>query len=205
MNIDIAFTNIHKTFPSLSLYQGLTGKISAGVCTCIVGKNGSGKSTLLKILSGIIKPSAGVVAYMDAKRKLAMEDFRHHAGFLTPDMQFYDMMTAKENLYFFAAMSGIELSDSELVELLAYVQLAGTLGAIKNFSTGMKQRLKIALLVASKKEVWFLDEPSSNLDEAGRALVKKILFNARSQNRTILLATNDSVEVGYADDVIRLS
>jgi heme exporter protein A len=205
MNIDIAFTNIHKTFPSLSLYQGLTGKIPAGVCTCIVGENGSGKSTFLKILAGIIKPSAGFITYMDAKRKLTMEDFRHHAGFLTPDMQFYDTMTAKENLYFFTAMSGIELSDSELLELLVHVQLAGDVGAVKNFSTGMKQRLKIALLLASKKEVWFLDEPSSNLDKAGRTLIKKMLFNARSQNRTILLATNDLVEVGYADDVIQLS
>ena len=69
----------------------------------------------------------------------------------------------------------------------------------------MRQRLKLALLLVVKRSVWFLDEPSSNLDRSGRILIEKAIREACDNGQTILLATNDAAEVEYADHVIGLS
>lgn len=206
MNIDIVFTNITKTFHTTSLYNNLSGKITSGSCTCITGNNGSGKSTFLKIIASNVKPSSGTISYLQMEKEVSIAEIRAHTAFVMPEMQLYDALTAEENLKFFAGITGIDLSDSSIANLLETVQLSTSPNQqIKNFSTGMKQRLKLALLVAADKSVWFLDEPSSNLDESGHQLIQRLIQNACKENRTVLLATNEPSEVNYADSVIHLT
>ena len=206
MSIDIIFSNITKTFHTNSLYNNLSGKIIAGSCTCITGNNGSGKSTFLKIIAGNIKPSSGTISYLHMQKKVSIAEFHTHTAFVMPEMQLYDSLTAEENLKFFAGITGIDLSANTIIDILETVQLSVQINQqIKNFSTGMKQRLKLALLVAADKAVWFLDEPSSNLDESGHQLIQRLIQTACKENRTVFLATNDPSEVNYADSVIHLT
>ncbi len=206
MSIDIIFTNITKKFHTNSLYHNLSGKITAGSCTCITGNNGSGKSTFLKIIAGNIAPSSGAISYLHMQKEVSITEFRTHTAFVMPEMQLYDSLTAEENLKFFAGITGINLSTVSIANLLETVQLSVQPDQqIKNFSTGMKQRLKLALLVAADKTVWFLDEPSSNLDESGHQLIQRLIQTACNENRTVFLATNEPSEVNYADSVIHLT
>lgn len=206
MNINIVFTNITKTFHTNSLYNDLSGKIIAGACTCITGNNGSGKSTFLKIIAGNVKPSSGTISYLQMEKEVSIAEFRAHTAFVMPEMQLYDSLTAEENLKFFTGITGVDLSPSSIANLLETVQLSAPPNQqIKNFSTGMKQRLKLALLIATDKAVWFLDEPSSNLDESGHQLIKDLIQCAKKRNRTIILATNEPSEVKHADSVIHLA
>ena len=204
--IDIVFTDLCKKFGSLQLYEGLCGEIAAGTCVAVLGKNGAGKSTFLKILAGMLAPTAGTVQYLAGGCSLTRDEFRQNTGFLTPEVQFYENLTAKENLAFFINISGTICSAEALAQRLSETALEGFQDErVKNFSTGMRQRLKLALLLAIERPVWFLDEPSSNLDEEGCKLIGDAITDARNAKKTILLATNDLAEVEYADYVIRIA
>lgn len=204
--IDIVFTDLCKKFGSLQLYEGLCGEIAAGTCVGVLGRNGAGKSTFLKILAGMLVPTAGTVEYIADGCSLARSEFRQNTGFLTPEVHFYENLTAKENLAFFTNISGKPCADEVLEQRLSETALfAFQDERVKNFSTGMRQRLKLALLLAVDRPVWFLDEPSSNLDAEGAKLIGAAILAARTANRTILLATNDLAEVKYADYVIHIA
>jgi heme exporter protein A len=206
VGIDIKFTQIQKSYHQTSLYLNLTGTISAGSCTAIIGNNGSGKSTFLKIIATLIRPSAGTVIYTENNYSLSLEEVRHQTAYISPEIQFYDALTAGENLAFFTGLSGISLTADKIKNILHMVNMSSaSIVQVGNFSTGMKQRLKLALLYAVQKKIWLLDEPSSNLDEHGRELVKKLIDTAKREQRTVLLATNDPAEVSYADTVYCLS
>lgn len=204
--IDIVFTDLCKKFGSLQLYDGLCGEIAAGTCVAVLGRNGSGKSTFLKILAGMLVPTTGRVEYFADGGSLQKVEFRQNTGFLTPEVEFYENLTAKENLAFFTNVSGAICAEKALEERLSETALfAFQDERVKNFSTGMRQRLKLALLLAINRPVWFLDEPSSNLDEEGCKLIGDAIMDARNAKKTILLATNDLAEVEYADYVIHIA
>lgn len=204
--IDIVFTDLCKKFGSLQLYEGLCGEIAAGTCVAVLGRNGAGKSTFLKILAGMLAPTAGKIEYIAGECSLTRDEFRQNTGFLTPEVQFYENLTAKENLAFFTNISGKPCAAEVLEQRLSETALfAFQDERVKNFSTGMRQRLKLALLLAVDRPVWFLDEPSSNLDAEGCKLIGDAITNARTAKKTILLATNDLAEVEYADYVIRIA
>jgi heme exporter protein A len=207
MPIEIIFKDIKKTYGEKSLYQNLSGCIEAGRCTCITGNNGSGKSTFLKIIAGLIHPTSGTFTYREAGKHCSLEQIREQTAFVSPEIQLYNALSAFENLHFFSSMSfSSPLKKEELRNLLQKAGLANEADKpLGSFSTGMKQRLKLALLPASKRKLWLLDEPSSNLDDAGRRIVDSLIEQARREQRTVLLATNVPTEVAYADTIFRLS
>lgn len=174
MSVELCFEKITKYYGEKSLYQKISGTIPAGSCSCFIGNNGSGKSTMLKILAGLTKPTSGTVAMIKNNTTLSLEEFRQQIAMVSPEMQLYSMMTAMENLEFFAHLTGRLLTTDEYHQCLQTVQLLPHKHQlVKTFSTGMKQRLKLAVILAVDKPVWLLDEPSSNLDETGRQTVRK--------------------------------
>lgn len=105
-------------------------------------------------------------------------------------------------------LRGITLAAEQFSALLERVGLPER--TVKNayageFSTGMRQRLKLAVLLASGAHIWLLDEPGANLDQAGRALILREARQAAAEQRLVLWATNDSREEGAADACIHLS
>lgn len=208
MCIEIELLNITKRYGDKILYQNLVGKIEYSSCTCITGNNGSGKSTLLKIIAGIIKPTTGTIVPKKGNKQIPMNDYRTYIGMVSPEMNMYDTLTAMENLQFFTGiMPSTAWSDHALLQ--NSLKMVGLMEVkekpVKTFSTGMKQRLKLAVLLASDHPLWIFDEPSSNLDEDGRKLVKSCIAQGLKKNKTIILATNDPLEVRYADSVFKLT
>ena len=121
-------------------------------------------------------------------------------------MKLYDALTARENLKFFARLRGKILSDEKISELGRRTGLDMKIFGderTENFSTGMRQRLKFAILLAVDADIWLLDEPTANLDDTGRENFFAEIQAAKSE-KIILLATNDKLEADICDEIIRL-
>ena len=114
----------------------------------------------------------------------------------------YDELTAFENLSFFAGVAGLHFSRSELSIKLDTVGLDGRGDdLVGSYSSGMKQRLKYCLALLRNPSLLLLDEPTANLDNLGKKLVDSII---KSQNGIVVIATNESSELEYADEIVKL-
>ena len=121
-------------------------------------------------------------------------------------MALYSELTAVENINFFVGLRDISLDNLDINTLLERVELSLDCKnkVVSSFSTGMIQRLKFAILLAVRADVWLLDEPCSNLDEAGKRIILDEIKNAASIGKLILMATNDRDEVNIGDEIINL-
>ncbi|MCL1790983.1 MAG: ABC transporter ATP-binding protein [Peptococcaceae bacterium] len=199
--------NITKKFGRRTLFTDLSCRLGSGDCLIVTGKNGSGKSTLVKILARLLRPTSGSVTLFDEGKVCGdWEKFMPYIGFISPEIMFYENLSGRENLEFLARARSLHLQPSQVEDALTKVGL-GSRGAqfVKTYSTGMKQRLKFATLLALEPRVWFVDEGLSNLDAEGRGLVLGLVKQAREEGRLLIMATNDLLEAEYATQTIALS
>ena len=199
----IVFDKVRLSFGNAILFDGLTAEFQSGRSTAIVGANGSGKSTLLKLAGQFIEPDGGTVKALDGDKELLRAEYRRRLAAVAPTMNLYDRLTAEENLKFFAQLRG------STADLKIFDRVGLTVGDAKKlageYSTGMKQRLKFAILLTANADVWLLDEPGANLDDEGRSMVLNEISKAVGEGKLILLATNDPVEAAVADEQLQLN
>lgn len=202
----VSFEGVGKRFGARTVLAGVSGALRPGRVLVVTGPNGSGKSTLLNILSGLIRPSKGSVRYLDGEVELSRRGWPSRLGVVAPDMAVYEELSALENLRLFTRLRGRKVNDAKLEDLLERVGLARRehRRLVGTFSSGMKQRVKLAQAVVHHPAVLLLDEPSSNLDEAGRAAVGAIVTEFR-EHAAVAVATNDSREATWGDEEIRLA
>ncbi len=175
---------------SLSLQQG--------DCLAVVGPNGSGKSTFLKMLGGLLRPDSGTISYFNQGQTVRREHWFSYVSLVAPDLALYAELTARENLTFFNKIGGWGKSGDDLLTLIDDLGLGGRADdLVGTFSSGMKQRLKYAAALVKDPPLLLLDEPTSNFDEAGRAIFIKILNQCRSTG-IVVIATNDAQEAEFA-------
>jgi len=194
--VKILFDDVSLSFGKREIFRNVTLELRGGKIIGVTGANGAGKSTFLKLAGKFLRPDSGRVDF-PAEKKIAA---------VTPEMKIYDALTAVENLKFFAKLRGKNLSPEKILELGSRVGLdMKTFGSAftENFSTGMRQRLKFAILLAVDAEIWLLDEPTTNLDDDGRKKFFAEIQAAKSE-KIILLATNDKLEAEVCDEFIRL-
>jgi heme exporter protein A len=204
--VRVEFAGIAKRYGNRSVLTGLSGALVPGTVTAVVGPNGSGKSTFLNILSGLIRPTRGEVRYRGDGADLERQRWLALLGVAAPDMAVYEELTAIENLRFFARVRGLTHGDGHLAALLEDVGLARRELArpVATFSSGMKQRVKLAQAVVHEPAVLLLDEPSSNLDEAGHRMVGDLVARFRLR-AAVAVATNDPREMVWGDARIELA
>ena len=178
-----------KSFPGRPLFAGVSFLLDRGILA-IVGPNGSGKTTLVKILAGLLAPTAGSVRVERDGRPLSAEERRTGVGWSGPDLTFYPELTARENLEFFRKVAGFPTLFEDTRPLLAAVGLAEAGGPVEHFSTGMKQRLRIAFALLLEPAVLLLDEPLSGLDAEGRQAVAGLVARAAETGPVVLAATD---------------
>ncbi|MFH1374500.1 MAG: ATP-binding cassette domain-containing protein [bacterium] len=179
-------------------------ELTTGQSLAVTGPNGSGKTTLLMTLLSLYRPSRGQVVFsQDGKR---LDDSRRRAmtSLVAPYLNLYDQLSAEENLKFIATLTGHAVTGKQLDTLLARVGLQGRgCDPVGEYSSGMKQRLKYAVALLKEPAFMFLDEPSTNLDEEGRQLIRSIIEEYRSRSM-IVIATNDPEESRLAQQQLRL-
>ena len=204
--ITITFDRVGKRFGNRQVLANLSGALRPGQVLVIVGPNGSGKSTLINIIAGLMRPSRGEVAYRDGQGTLPRARWFEHLGMAAPDMAVYEELSARENLRFFARVRGLHRPDAALDALLETTGLPSRERdrPVGTYSSGMKQRVKLAQAVLHAPAVLLLDEPSSNLDAAGHDLVARIVQEFRPR-AAVAVATNDPREMAWADARIELA
>lgn len=170
----IAADAIGKRFGARWVLRGVSLRVQAGEVVGLLGPNGSGKSTLLRVLATLLRPTAGAARIGAADVVVDPDGARRQVGFLAHSPGLYDDLTARENLAFAAAMLGT--SESAIDPLLERMGLAAAAGdRVRGFSAGMQRRLALARMLLGAPRVLLLDEPYSNLDVAGIALMNTVL------------------------------
>ena len=205
--ITIHFAAVSQRFHGRQIFAPLDAELSSGKITAITGRNGSGKSTFLKLAGHLLAPSVGKITVTADGEELRGEELRQRIAMVTPELRLYDRLTARENLDFLLGLRGCQITDEYYRELMARVELDGE--AIRHsyageFSTGMGQRLKIAALLAVGADIWLLDEPGANLDEAGQAMIAREVRAAAERGVLVAIATNVPGEEALADEIISL-
>ena len=200
----IEVSGIQKSFGDRKVLKDINFTIETPNSIGITGHNGSGKSTLMKILAQIIAPTKGKVTIKHDGNELPADRHLEVIKMVAPEMALYEMLSAYENLEFFAKLASVPMPKSEQDRLLDLVGLAGRgddfVGA---YSSGMKQRLKYAVALLAKPEILLLDEPTSNLDDEGKQIVVNIMKQQQNE-RILIIATNEQEDLNRVASVIRL-
>lgn len=172
--------NVTKTFGSLVVLKRLSLSCSPGDVMLLVGANGAGKSTLLRVVAGLAQVDSGEVARQTSR-----------IGFLSHHLFLYGRLSVRENIRLFAAVQGV----TEIDEILERMELSSVASRpVGELSKGTQARVGIARTFVAKPELVVLDEPTSNLDERGTALLFAEIERRQiesSGNATFIFATHD--------------
>ena len=199
--VEIRLNDVSQRFEGREVLHQLTHSFHGGRVTAIAGANGSGKSTLLRLAARLMLPSSGTVETFLDGAPVTGADYRRLLAMATPEMELYTRLTVRENLIFLLSARGGSCGDADLQELLARVGLPAEVlpRMAGQLSTGMRQRVRLAVVHGTDAEVWLLDEPGLALDEQGRALLLRETRAAAKRGRLILWATNEPEERKAAD------
>lgn len=204
MDIRLTVSEVAAGYGARSVFANVSLELCAGETLVVSGANGSGKSTFLRLLAGLQRPAAGVIAYAAGQERYDPRDASALIGWVAPDLMLYRELTARENLRFFAEVRGVALDDAALDMLLARVGLGGRGDdRLAAYSSGMAQRLRYAYALLHNPPVLLLDEPTVTLDERGAAVVDAVIVEQRRRG-IVVIATNDPRELRYGDLVLRL-
>ncbi len=171
--------------------HGISFQVRRGEIFGFVGPNGAGKTTTLKILMGLIQSTGGSASILGSD--VRETDFRKHVGFLPENPYFYDFLTGREILRFYAKLSGVpaESREERVDTLLDWVGLSHAADArLRTYSKGMLQRTGIAQALVHDPDVIFLDEPMSGLDPIGRMEIRNLILRLRGEGKTVFMNTH---------------
>ena len=204
--VEIHFDNVSQNFEGREVLRRLSITFHGGMVTAVAGANGSGKSTLLRLAARLILPTSGTIETLRDGVEVRGAEYRAMLAMATPEMELYTRLTVRENLAFLLSVRGAPCEESHLADLLTRVGLPTEVLNRKTgqLSTGMRQRVRLAVLLGADAEVWLLDEPGLALDERGRALLLGEVRQAAERRRLILWATNDREEREAADVCVSL-
>ncbi len=201
---ELQIENLGIDYGARRIVDALSLRVAAGEVLVVAGANGSGKSSLVRSICGLQRPTRGSVRLAHAGAMYAPAAARHLIGWVAPDVQLYRELTGDENLAFFARVRGLALSAAGRSTLLDEVGLAGRGDELlRNYSSGMAQRLRYACALLHAPPLLLLDEPTVNFDQHGAALFVRVVAQQRARGITVI-ATNDARELAHADLLIRL-
>lgn len=202
--VSVELRNLAKVYNRRPIFRDVSAVVQSGSMLAVTGVNGSGKSTLLRLICGLSRPTRGEVV-ITVGGALAPGQTRRCLGLVAPDVALYGELTAMENMLFFARVRGLPADRASAERLLERMGLHGRADdEVRTFSSGMRHRLKYACALHHQPEILILDEPGTNLDEDGIAIVRQVMAEQK-QRGLVIFATNDPQEVPLADHVLRLT
>ena len=187
--MSLSLINIAKKFNRDWVFRNANYQFEIPGSYVIQGPNGSGKSTLLKILSGFLTPTEGKLKLQINSNHIGTENWSNHIAYAAPYYELIEEMYLEEFVSFYIKFKPLQkgISQHDLIKI-AYLEEAKD-KQIKNFSSGMKQRLKLALAWLSDVSIVLLDEPCSNLDATGIEWYKN-LAKEYSKNKLVIVCSN---------------
>ncbi len=197
--MEIHLQNTGKRFNREWIFRNVSHQFAAAGKYAITGNNGSGKSTLLQVIAGSLMHNEGTVQYLENNITVASEKTFKNISIAAPYLELIEEMTAREFLLFHHSFKPMLV---DFMQALQIVQLEKASDRqIRYFSSGMKQRLKLAQAFLSNTPVLLLDEPTTNLDAEGVALYHTLIKNY-AQQRLVIISSNDVQEYKFCDEVI---
>lgn len=195
----IIIENVSKRFSRSTIFSKINYSFSTPSRYAITGPNGSGKSTLLKIIAGIVTPNTGNVLFTVKGESISVDSISRFMSICAPYLELPEELTLNELMDFHSAQRVLDISRNMLVEEL---QLdAGK--EIRLYSSGMKQRLKLALALHSNSSIVLLDEPTSNLDGTWTNwYLQKI--QSLSKQCLVIISSNEKREYDFCEEVFSL-
>jgi ABC-type multidrug transport system ATPase subunit len=188
-NRELIFKNLNYTFKDSSSYA-------------ITGPNGSGKSTLLQIISSFNLPSSGQITYCHNEVFIEPEDIFREVSIAAPYLDIIQEFTLLEMLQFHFKFKKIRKGET----ILSIIEKSYFIGQehkfIKNFSSGMKQRLKLAIAFFSESPILLLDEPTNNLDQQGIEWYQNKVSGIN--DRLVIIASNQKYEYQQCENVLNV-
>jgi ABC-type multidrug transport system ATPase subunit len=214
----VSLTDAGKRFNRDWIFRHFTYTFEAGIAYAITGPNGSGKSTLLQAIAGSLQLSEGRVEYQAAptfsfKNATKEEPLRNITGQLqndeiysavslcAPYLEVIEEMTLAEFMEFHHGFKPFlpGVKQNEIIEAVGLEKAVNK--QIRFYSSGMKQRVKLAQCIFSDTEVVLLDEPCTNLDAAGIAMYHRLIHEF-CRERLVIVSSNDEVEYGFCNERI---
>ena len=200
----IELKNISKVFKNNRIFAGVNFTVETGKCVGIIGENGCGKSVLMKLICGFSKPDSGEII-IDGEKLGERRDFIQNCGVIINSPDFIGHYTGFENLMLLASIRK-KIGKSEVLDVLKKVGLdAAAKTKYKNYSLGMKQRLRLAQAIMENPDYLILDEPMNALDTEGIAIADSIIDEYHSLGRTILLTSHNAQDIErHCDYVLKV-
>jgi len=201
--MNISLRNVGRRFNKEWIFRNLSAEFSSGSSYAILGPNGSGKSTLLSVLTGSLSPSEGEILFSEGK-EIPVENIYKYISLAAPYLELVETFTLKEIIEFHFKFknfaSGVDAK--ELIHILGLQKAANK--EIKYFSSGMKQRTKLALACCTDTPILFLDEPTSNLDVQGINWYRELIENF-GKDRLTIIGSNQIQEYDFCTDQIQIA
>ena len=171
--------------------------------TGINGINGSGKSTLIKLLSGYLSPSEGKITYSLQGKTIDRSEVYKYLSMAAPYTDLIQEYDVEEMFHFHAKFKRVR-EELDVTAFLNLVNLKGNKGKqIQFYSSGMKQRLQLALALVSDSKVLLFDEPTSYLDSENKNWFYNLLQQEK-RDRTVVIASNDEEDFQFCSEIVTL-
>jgi ABC-2 type transport system ATP-binding protein len=162
----------------------------------ILGPNGAGKTTAILLTLGFIKPTSGSVI-IEGKQQDGLRNIQRHINFLPSVLGLYDQLSAREHIILFAKLNGLQLTRAEVDRILVHEGVGDTGNRrVGGFSTGMLQRLELAIVSLRDSPITMMDEPSAYLDIDGVGLVKQKIRAWKAKGKTVVISTHQVEQFG---------
>ena len=202
--MQIVLDKIGRRFNRDWIFQHVSYTFSSGQSYAILGPNGSGKSTLLQIIAGNLTSSSGSVSYLKNAEALDVELIYSQLSLAAPYLELIEEFTLQEiaDFHFHFKRYRTGMDSKVFLELLALKNAQHKL--IKNFSSGMKQRVKLALAFCSDTPILLLDEPTANLDQQGIDWYLS-LIERFSMNRLVIVCSNQEYEYQFCTQTLNVA
>lgn len=187
------------------IFRHVSLQFAPGIAYAITGPNGSGKSTLLQVIAGAIQHNEGKIDYYagpDEQSQVSADLVYHNIAIAAPYLDLVEEMTALEFLAFHAGFKKLTQDHGSILSETGLSKAANK--QIRYFSSGMKQRLKLAQAFFSDASVLLLDEPTSNLDEEGCNLYHHLL-SRMAGGKLVIISSNDPEEYRICQEVIPIT
>ena len=202
-SMTISLNNLGKRFNREWIFRRCNYEFAAGKNYAITGPNGSGKSTLLQVIAGAILHNEGTIEYKNGQRTTDNEQHYTYLSIAAPYLELIEEMTATEMLDFHSKFKPLIAAHS-ISDILQIVGLENAANKqLRYFSSGMKQRLKLAQAFFSNTPVLLLDEPTTNLDADGIALYHT-LINNYTKDKLVIVSSNVKQEYDFCEEVIEI-
>ena len=202
--MEIVLEDIGRRFNREWIFQKLNYRFSAGQSYAILGPNGSGKSTLLQVVASSLTPSQGAIRYVLDGAPVTADMAYNLMSIAAPYMELIEEFTLAEHIAFHFSFKNYR-SGYDIQTLIDLTGLQASRNKpIRQFSSGMRQRVKLALACCSDTPVLLLDEPTSNLDRAGIGWYQH-LVNATRDNRLIIVCSNQEEEYRFCNETILIT